>query len=255
VVASRFAMEWVPPRSDGRPTAAQCPTRFSLATAPAVGCGVVEGALAPRDHLPAPSPARTCRSRLMSTLSCASCSAGTEPQADHPLGHRPRSAECGPQSARGRGRGAGPARSSRCRPDRETEPTRRETPAYAGAPTTSVAASRVVTSAVQLAAFSAWLAGYRRRGGEALKLLRMILYRAIDDNRLKVNAAARVDSPRTKRQRVRVLKPDEIARVVDALPERWRAFVLLGAYGSLRWSARRSEEGRHRRRGPHCASR
>jgi integrase len=63
-----------------------------------------------------------------------------------------------------------------------------------------------------------------------------LLYRAIDDNRLKVNVAARMDSPRTKRKAVRVLKPDEITRVVAKLPERWRAFVLIGAYGSLRWS-------------------
>jgi integrase len=64
----------------------------------------------------------------------------------------------------------------------------------------------------------------------------MLLYRAIDDNRLKVNVAARIDTPRTKRKTVRVLKPAELSRVVDELPERYRAFVLLGAYGSLRWS-------------------
>jgi integrase len=74
------------------------------------------------------------------------------------------------------------------------------------------------------------------QGAEALKLLRMLLYRAIDDTRLKVSVAARLEAPRTKRSAVRVLKPDEIGRVVEALPDRWRAFVLLGAYGSLRWS-------------------
>ncbi|MEP6476422.1 MAG: site-specific integrase [Actinomycetota bacterium] len=74
------------------------------------------------------------------------------------------------------------------------------------------------------------------QGAETLKLLRMLLYRAIDDNRLKARVAARVDLPRTKRQPVRILKPEEISRVVGKLPEQWRAFVLLGAYGSLRWS-------------------
>ena len=74
------------------------------------------------------------------------------------------------------------------------------------------------------------------QGAETLKLLRMILYRAIDDNRLKSNPAARIEPPRTKRQKPRVLKPAEISAVVESLPERWRAFVLLGAYGSLRWS-------------------
>jgi integrase len=74
------------------------------------------------------------------------------------------------------------------------------------------------------------------QGAETLKLLRMLLFRAIDDNRLKSNAAARVDAPRTKRKPVRVLTPGEIDTVVENLPERWRAFVLLSAYGSLRWS-------------------
>ena len=74
------------------------------------------------------------------------------------------------------------------------------------------------------------------QGVETLKLLRMILFRAIDDNRLKSNPAARVEPPRTKRITPRVLKPEEISRVVETLQERWRAFVLLGAYGSLRWS-------------------
>jgi integrase len=75
------------------------------------------------------------------------------------------------------------------------------------------------------------------QGAETLKFLRMILYRAIDDNeRIKSNPAARVEAPRTKRQKVRVLKPEEIAAVVGKLPEQWRAFVLLAAYGSLRWS-------------------
>jgi integrase len=74
------------------------------------------------------------------------------------------------------------------------------------------------------------------QGAEALKLLRMLLNRALDDNRIRSNAAARVEPPRTTRARVRVLKPDEIARVVDELPDQWRAFVLLAAYGSLRWS-------------------
>jgi integrase len=74
------------------------------------------------------------------------------------------------------------------------------------------------------------------QGAETLKLLRMLLFRAIDDNRLKVNVAARIDSPRAKRKAVRVLRPDEIGRVVEAVPDQWAAFVLLGAYGSLRWS-------------------
>jgi integrase len=74
------------------------------------------------------------------------------------------------------------------------------------------------------------------QGAEALKLLRMLLNRAIDDNRIKSNPAARVREPRTTRTKIRILKPEEVAAVARALPERWRAFVILAAYSSLRWS-------------------
>ena len=74
------------------------------------------------------------------------------------------------------------------------------------------------------------------QGAEALKLLRMLLYRAVDASRIKVNPAARIEAPRTKRIKPRILNPAEIEAVVDALPEYWRAFVLLDAYSSLRWS-------------------
>ncbi len=33
-----------------------------------------------------------------------------------------------------------------------------------------------------------------------------------------------------------MLTPEEVARLVDAMPDRWRAFVMLGAYSSLRFS-------------------
>lgn len=74
------------------------------------------------------------------------------------------------------------------------------------------------------------------QGAETLKLIRLLLNRAVDDGRLKANVAARVKGPVGKRAEIRVLKPAEISMVVDALPERYRAIVLLGAYCSLRWS-------------------
>lgn len=70
------------------------------------------------------------------------------------------------------------------------------------------------------------------QGTEALKLLRMLLYRAVDDGRRRDNPAARIEAPRTKRIKPRILKPAEIERVVDALDEEWRAFVVLDAYSS-----------------------
>ncbi|MEP6973256.1 MAG: site-specific integrase [Actinomycetota bacterium] len=71
---------------------------------------------------------------------------------------------------------------------------------------------------------------------EALKLTRLLLNRALDAEIIGRNVAARVSAPRTDRTAVRVLEPGELAAVADALPLRWRALVLLGAYSSLRWS-------------------
>lgn len=71
---------------------------------------------------------------------------------------------------------------------------------------------------------------------EALKLVRMLLNRAIDDELVGKNPAMRIPAPETDRARVRVLKPWELEAVAANLPERWRAFALLGAYASLRWS-------------------
>ena len=71
---------------------------------------------------------------------------------------------------------------------------------------------------------------------ETLKLLRMLLYRAMDGGAIGRNPAARIEAPEARRSKVRVLKPGELDAIVEALPARWRAFVLLGAYSSLRWS-------------------
>jgi integrase len=71
---------------------------------------------------------------------------------------------------------------------------------------------------------------------EALKLVRMLLNRALDDELIGRNPAMGIPAPSTDRSRVRVLKPWELEAIVANLPERWRAFALLGAYASLRWS-------------------
>lgn len=71
---------------------------------------------------------------------------------------------------------------------------------------------------------------------EVLKLLRMLLYRAMDRGSITRNPAARIEIQEVPRSKVRVLKPTELETIAVALPDRWRAFVLLGAYASLRWS-------------------
>jgi len=64
----------------------------------------------------------------------------------------------------------------------------------------------------------------------------MLLNRALDDELVGRNPAIGIPAPSTDRSRVRVLKPWELEAVVEKLPDRWRAFALLGAYASLRWS-------------------
>jgi integrase len=81
----------------------------------------------------------------------------------------------------------------------------------------------------------------RRKGSawqatEALKLVRMLLNRAMDAEAIGRNVAARIEPPKAQRAKVRVLTPVELAAIVAELPERWRAFVVIGAYSSLRWS-------------------
>ena len=50
------------------------------------------------------------------------------------------------------------------------------------------------------------------------------------------NVAARVKPRRVQRQEIEILEPLELDRVLDAVGEQWRAFVLLDALGALRWS-------------------
>jgi integrase len=86
---------------------------------------------------------------------------------------------------------------------------------------------RMVTKARQR---SPWQAG------EALKLTRRLLNRAVDAERISRNPAARIEMPRTERTKPKVLTPGEIVAVMEKLPERWRVLIMLDAYTSLRWS-------------------
>jgi integrase len=74
------------------------------------------------------------------------------------------------------------------------------------------------------------------QGNEALKLVKRLLYFAVDDGILNRNVAARVKPRDVKRRPIEILEPDELNAVLDHLGDRWRAMVLLDAFGSLRWS-------------------
>jgi integrase len=74
------------------------------------------------------------------------------------------------------------------------------------------------------------------QAAEALKLTRHLLYAAMDDGLIGRNVAARIESPETRRTPIKILSPGQLEAIISALPARYRAFVGLGAYASLRWS-------------------
>lgn len=77
---------------------------------------------------------------------------------------------------------------------------------------------------------SAW------RATDALKLTRRLLNAAVDEELITRNPASRVPAPRVELPEPWVLTPGEVEGLANAVGERWRAFVLLAAYSSLRWS-------------------
>jgi integrase len=69
----------------------------------------------------------------------------------------------------------------------------------------------------------------------SLRLLRSIFRAALEDGLLGRSPADGVSAPRRPHHKNRYLTEDEIAKLVDAHPDRWRAFVLVAAYGGLRF--------------------
>jgi hypothetical protein len=77
---------------------------------------------------------------------------------------------------------------------------------------------------------SAW------RAQDALKVLRRLLSAAVDAEAIARNPATRVATPKIEQERPWVLTMDEVDALAEEVPDRYRALVLLAAYGSLRWS-------------------
>lgn len=86
-----------------------------------------------------------------------------------------------------------------------------------------------------------WLARLRRRGlspsrvRQAYRLLSRVCRRAVADEIILRNPCDGVELPRLPEPRHRILELDEIARLLDAVPERQRSFLLALVYGGLRW--------------------
>jgi integrase len=58
---------------------------------------------------------------------------------------------------------------------------------------------------------------------------------AIADRRLAVNPAANVPLPAERAAEQRYLDRDQVLTLADTITPRYRALVLLGAFGGLRW--------------------
>jgi Phage integrase, N-terminal SAM-like domain len=99
--------------------------------------------------------------------------------------------------------------------------------------------------AVPLAAISqrdvrAWVAELSARGlapatvQKAYQLLGKVMGAAVDAGMLAQSPCRRVPLPKVEREEMRFLTPAEVATLADVIDRRYRALVLVGAYGGLR---------------------
>ena len=69
---------------------------------------------------------------------------------------------------------------------------------------------------------------------KAYQLLGKVMSAAVDAGLIAASPCRRVPLPRVEREEMRFLTPAEVATLADAIHPRYRALVLLGAYGGLR---------------------
>ena len=70
---------------------------------------------------------------------------------------------------------------------------------------------------------------------KAVFALRHCLEAAVADGRLMTNPATKVPLPSERAKAPRFLSQSEVVALVDAMPAPYRALVLVGAFGGLRW--------------------
>jgi integrase len=86
----------------------------------------------------------------------------------------------------------------------------------------------------------AWVAELQAAGlapstvHKCAQILSKVLRAAVDDGRLPSNPAERLALPRLEHEEMRFLSPGDVATLAEEIGPRWRALVLLGAYGGLR---------------------
>ena len=76
----------------------------------------------------------------------------------------------------------------------------------------------------------------RTRALDIRKVLRAILGRAVKAGKIAANPAVGVDVQKAEHREPRTLSGEELDRLVEAVPDRYRGLVLVAAYSSLRWS-------------------
>jgi integrase len=69
---------------------------------------------------------------------------------------------------------------------------------------------------------------------KAGQILSKVLRSAVEEGVMATNPCSAVRLPRVERTEMRYLSPAEVSRLADAIDPRYRAVVLLGAYGGLR---------------------
>lgn len=69
---------------------------------------------------------------------------------------------------------------------------------------------------------------------KAAQIMSKVMGAAVDAGILKVSPCANVPLPRIEREEMRFLNPAEVAELAGAIHQRYRALVLVGAYGGLR---------------------
>lgn len=86
----------------------------------------------------------------------------------------------------------------------------------------------------------AWLADLTAAGlapstvHKAAQIVSKALRAAVEDGRIARNPAERLDLPRLERGEPRFLTPGQVDQLADAIHPRYRALIVLGAYGGLR---------------------
>jgi len=93
---------------------------------------------------------------------------------------------------------------------------------------------------IDLAAVRRWVADMSASGlapatvVKGAQILSKIMRSAVEEGILRANPCVNVKLPRIERTEMRFLSPSEVDRLAEAIDARYRAAVILGAYGGLR---------------------